>query len=567
MFRRALLVFTDVELRTKILKILGLLIIIRLLAYIPIPLLGVNDISGLLGGDAVFGLLNVISGGAYQSLAFVMLGVAPYITASIVFQLLGVIIPKLNEIRREEGESGRAKINRWTRYLTVPLAALQAWGILRFLAVAGNTGQGRLLPDVFYQSDLNNETLWAWFVVIVSMVAGSLIMIWLGEIITEYKMGNGISLIILAGIVSQLPSGVVDFWNNSWPSMVEMFNTLSNNISNLEIWKQVLWQNPAWASARSFFIIIFTFITTLTLVIYIGEAMRRLPIIYSRRGQSEGTSRTLGRVQADLPVKVNMAGVIPIIFAISFILFPSVVATFFSTSTIPQIEQAATSVQAFLSSNPNQVLEPENIAPNFLGFYHTDNVDSFLATKAFDTTQGQELFGFSINNLKESCNDNTKNFFFGGTFLNFELPCGGVEFLPKFALYWPGILAYNFFYFFLIIFFTYFYSTNVAFKTEEISEDLQKMGAYIPGVRPGEQTKNYLSYISTRLNVVGSLFLAGIAVLPILLGNNLQMSGGVISGVVGGTTLLILVSVTIESLTQIMAQATSIDYDRFTKRK
>ncbi len=187
MFRRALLVFTDPDLRSKILKILGLLIVIRFLAYIPIPTLGISDISQILGSDAVFSLLNTISGGAYNSLSFIMLGVSPYITASIVMQLLAVIIPKLNEIRREEGELGRTKINRWTRYLIVPLAALQAWGIIRYLVTAGNANGNRILPEIFYQTSITTETLWAWFVVIVSMVAGSLIMTWIGEIITEYK--------------------------------------------------------------------------------------------------------------------------------------------------------------------------------------------------------------------------------------------------------------------------------------------------------------------------------------------------------------------------------------------
>ncbi len=565
MFRRALLVFTDNELRTKILKIFGLLIFVRFLAYIPIPTLGINDISDIISSDAVFGLLDTISGGAYNSLAFVMLGVAPYITASIVMQLLGVIIPKLNEIKREEGEAGRTKINRWTRYLTVPLAALQAWGIVRFLAVSG-ASQEKLLPDIFYQSEVTGETIWAWLVVIVSMVAGSLIMMWIGEIITEFKMGNGISLMILAGIVAGLPVAIIEFWEIAWPNLVEMFSALVAGTGSWVVWQDVLWQNPEWAPARSLFIISFTFIITLILVVFVGEAMRRLPVIYSRRGHSEGSSRTLGRVQAELPVKVNMAGVIPIIFAISFILFPSVIATFFSTSTLPQIEETATRVQTFLSSNPLPSIPPDNLPDSFLGVYLTDNTASLEAAQNFDTTEGQEMFGFTISNLKGECNENTQNSFFGGTFLNFDLPCGRVDFLPTFAIHWPGFLAYNLFYFLLIVFFTFFYSTNVAFKTEEVAEDLQKGGAYIPGVRPGEQTKAYLDYVSLRLNVAGSIFLAIIAIMPILLGSNLQIGNNTISSVVGGTTLLILVSVTIEAMSQIMAQATSIDYDRFAKK-
>jgi len=566
MFRRALLVFTDPELRSKILKILGLLIVIRFLAYIPIPTLGISDISQILGSDAVFSLLNTISGGAYNSLSFIMLGVSPYITASIVMQLLAVIIPKLNEIRREEGELGRTKINRWTRYLVVPLAALQAWGIIRYLVTTGSASGERILPEIFYQTNITTETLWAWFVVIVSMVAGSLIMTWIGEIITEYRMGNGISLIILAGIVVTLPKQFLDFWKVVWPNLVSAWQVLSTNLTNVDTWKEVLWANPEWASTRSFLLIIIAFLFTLILVIFVGEAVRKIPVVYSRRGYNEGASRTLSRVKSELPVKVNMAGVIPIIFAISFILFPSVIATFFSTSTLPQIQETAIKVQTFLSTNPNFAAIPENLPNNFLGFYKVNTAEALTAAKNYDPTEGQELFGFTISNLKEQCTDDTRNSFFDGTFLHFTLGCGQIDWLPTVAIHWKGVLAYNFFYFVLIIFFTYFYTANVAFKVEEIAEDLQKSGIYIPGIKPGEETQTYLQKVSNRLNVVGSLFLAIIAVLPIFLNNNLQIGGNIINSIIGGTTLLILVSVTIESVSQIMAQATSVDYDRFTRK-
>jgi len=566
MFRRALLVFTDPDLRSKILKILGLLVVIRFLAYIPIPTLGISDISQILGSDAVFSLLNTISGGAYNSLSFIMLGVSPYITASIVMQLLAVIIPKLNEIRREEGELGRTKINRWTRYLIVPLAALQAWGIIRYLVTAGNANGNRILPEIFYQTSITTETLWAWFVVIVSMVAGSLIMTWIGEIITEYKMGNGISLIILAGIVVTLPKQFLDFWKIVWPNLVSAWQVLSANLTDIDTWKGVLWTNPEWVSTRSFLLIIVTFLFTLMLVIFVGEAVRKIPVVYSRRGYNENSSRTLSRVKSELPVKVNMAGVIPIIFAISFILFPSVIATFFSTSTLPQIQETALKVQTFLSTNPKISTPPENLPNNFLGFYKVNTAEALVTIQDYDPTEGQELFGFTLANLKAECIDETKNSFFDGTFLHFTLGCGQIDWLPTFAIHWKGVLAYNFFYFALIIFFTYFYTANVAFKVEEIAEDLQKSGIYIPGYKPGEETQTYLQQVSNRLNVVGSLFLAVIAVLPIFLNNNLQIGGNIINSIIGGTTLLILVSVTIESLSQIMAQATSIDYDRFTRK-
>ena len=588
-----MLVFSDPEIRGKILKILGLLILARFLAHIPLPVLGTEDITPLIESDAVFGLLNTISGGAYGRLSFVMLGVGPYITASIVMQLLGVIVPRINEIQKEEGQIGQQKINRWTRILTVPLAMLNAWGILQFLANDGLTGGNSIeLPEQLTSGVVDLTSFGYWLAVIFSMAAGSILIMWIGELITEFKMGNGISLLILTGIVVRLPQQIAQFGGAVWENIQTAFDRISpgdefawgkffdlewGKLFDFAVLKAFFLENPLWAPTRSALLFLAVFLATLMLVVFVNDAVRRLMILYSRRGHVEGNSRTLGNIKADLPVKVNIAGVIPIIFAISFILFPSIISRFFQTSSFDAVKNTASSVEQFLSTQPNQnafapANLPDGFANGFGGFYWSDSAEEIQAAQSYDTTEGQEIFGFTLSTIGE-----VENSYFNGTFLEnakipftditpFKFDGGNMGFLPEFALHFDGVLAYNFFYFFLIVFFTYFYTNTIAFKTDEISERMQKEGAYIPGIRPGQETQSYLSYLSNRLNVAGSIFLALIAVMPIVFSNNLNFGGdGTLNGIVGGTTLLILVSVTIETLKQIEAQATAIDYDRFTQ--
>ncbi len=592
MFRRILLVFSDGELRIKLFQIIGLLVVARLLAHVPIPVLSIQDISPLIESDQVFGLLNVISGGAYGRLSFVMLGVGPYITASIVMQLLGVIVPRIRELQREEGEQGQQKVNRWTRYIVVPLAALNAWGILQFLSSGAADQSGGVtinLPEVLTRTGaaFDGEAFWYWFAVIASMTAGSIIMMWIGELITEYKMGNGISLLILSGIVARLPSQLREFGRYSAPTFSDLFSRFDiNKLFDWNVWKAFLFDNPTWEPIRISFLFLLVFVVTLLLVVFVNDAVRRLIVIYSRRGHSEGKSRTMSSVQADLPIKVNIAGVLPIIFAVSFILFPTIVSRFFFTANVPVIRDGAESVATYLSTNPSQAVPTGELPPSFLDVFYTKDANKLANARSFDRTEGQDILGFQITTMtydenlslsenpseeeqrafdqNESKKD-VQNILFKDTFLQFSLPSTDLGFLPQFALYWDGVLAYTFFYFFLIIFFTYFYSSTVAFKTDEVAENLQKSGAYIPGYRPGQQTMDYLSYISNRLNVAGSLFLALIAIVPLMFNQNFQFGDGTLTGIVGGTTLLILVSVTIETLKQIEAQATAVDYDRFTK--
>lgn len=571
MFRRILLVFTDPDLRKKLFQIILLLIAARLLAHIPIPILQARDISNVIDSDAVFSLLNTISGGGYGRLSFVMLGVGPYITASIVMQLLAVIIPQLHEIQKEEGQLGQQKINRWTRFLTVPLAALNAWGILQFLS-NGSLNQGGAqvdLPEQLRSGRLDLQSFGYWLAVITAMTAGTIIIMWIGEIITEFKMGNGVSLLILSGIVVNLPNQLYKYSQVVWPN-VQLFGTKlgqiisSGNLSSLvdgDNWREVFWNGSEWAPLRNSLEFFGVMIVTLLVVVFMNDAVRRIVIIHARRGHSEGSSRTLGSVKADLPLKVNIAGVLPIIFAVSFILFPSIISRFFVTSSYEPVRNGAQAVADYLSTEQNQgAISPTNLPSNFLGVYWSGSKDQIDAVKGFDSTKGQELLGFTVSTIPDE-----KNSFFEGTPLAFQFPSANISNIPNFAVRFNGILAYNLFYFILIIFFTYFYTSTIAFKTDDVAENLQKTGAYIPGHKPGKQTQEYLDYVSNRLTLVGSIFLAIIALVPIYFTRNLNFGDGTLNSIVGGTTLLILVSVTIETMKQIEAQATAVDYERFTK--
>jgi len=573
MFRRILLVLTDSELRSKLIKILLLLVAARFLAFIPIPFLDAGNIALNIDSEATFALLNAISGGAYGRLSFVMLGIGPYITASIVIQLLGVIVPKIAEIQKEEGNAGKQKINRWTRMLVIPLAMLNAWGILQYLS----TDQGqKLLPANLTETSLTPQGFWSWLGVILCMTAGSVIMMWIGEIITEFKMGNGTSLLILSGIVVRLPQQFGSSVSTDWANLTDAWSRVFSNgntgkLLNFDVWKAFLYENPTWDPFRQFVLSTFVFIVTLFLVVFINDAVRRLQVVYTRHGVTDTQSRTLSQVKADLPVKVNMAGVIPIIFAVSFILFPTIISRFLTTSNIESVRTFATGVETYLSTEANTdpltgvaITQPENAPNQYVGVYATQNLSQIAAVNNYDTTKGQDLFGFTITTFREAKAENgveVKNVLFDGTPLRFDFNSGNLNFLPEFAIKWNGVLSYTFFYFILIIFFTYFYTSTVAFKTDDVADNLQKSGAYIPGYKPGVETQEYLGYIANRLNVAGSVFLAIIALVPFLL----KQGDSSLNSIVGGTTLLILVSVTIETLRQIEAQATAVDYDRFTQ--
>ncbi len=418
--RKVKLVFEDESLRSRILFVLGALVVFRLLAAIPIPGIDAAQLQSFVSGSQFVGLLNIFSGGGFSNFSIVMLGVGPYITASIVMQLMTILIPKLKEMYQEEGDAGRQRFMQYSRYLSIPLAFLQSFGFLILLQ------QNGVVPELTVLSFVTN---------VVVIAGGSVLLMWIGELISEFGVGNGVSLIIFAGIVSSLPSVVAQ-------------SVFSFDVSQL----------PAYIgfAAAAFAIT--------AAVVYITEAERPIPVTYARRVRG---MKVLGGISTYLPLRVNQAGVIPIIFALSFLLFPQMIATFLSTSTITWLANGA---QAVVSGLANQ---------------------------------------------------------------------------------W----VYGSLYFLLVFVFTYFY-TSITFEPNQIAKNLQKSGAFIPGVRPGGTTSEYLGNIITRITLVGALFLGIIAVLPIVL----QGITGITALTIGGTALLIVVSVVLDLVKKIDAQTSIREY-------
>ncbi|MCK5510332.1 preprotein translocase subunit SecY [Candidatus Parcubacteria bacterium] len=409
------------DLRKNIFFVLIMLVIFRLAAHIPVPGVDVESLKGVFEGNQVMGLLNIFSGGGMQNFSIVMMGIAPYITSSIIFQLLGMIVPKLEELQKEE--SGRQKINMWTRWLTVPLAMLQSFGMITLLR---NSSTG-ILTDV---SGIDMAGM------LIIITAGTIFLMWIGELITEKNIGNGISLLIFAGIVSSLPQAIMQLFVEYDPS-------------------------------KLFLMLGFVGIAIITVVgvVIITEGQRNIPVQYAK--QIRG-NRMYGGTSTHLPLRVNMAGVIPIIFAISVVLFPPMIAQFFMQAKTAWLVSAATGV---------------------------------------------------IN------------------IFNNQLFYGVVYFLLVFA-------------------FTFFY-TEVIFHPNQIAENLQKQGGFIPGIRPGKHTSEYLANTTHKIIFVGALFLGLIAILPLIM----QAFTGMQSLAIGGTSLLIVVAVVIETVKQIESQLTMREYE------
>lgn len=414
------LVFSDESLRKKILFILLILAISRLFAVIPIPGIDPSRLQSLFSGSEFLNLLNIFSGGGLSNLSIVMLGVGPYITGSIIMQLLTVMSPKLKALYQEEGQAGRRRFAQYSRILTVPLAVIQGFAFIKLLQ-----GQG-VLPEL---------SSFVFFVDIVVIVAGSVLLMWLGELITEFGIGNGVSLIIFTGIIAQLPTAASQLIFTFDPAQLPIY------IVGLAVALLVIFG-----------------------VVVITEAERPIPITYSRQVRG---SKTFGGVSTYLPLRVNQAGVIPIIFALSLLLFPQMILQYLTQASIGSIASLATSALALLSNS---------------WFYAVS-------------------------------------------------------------------------YFVLVFVFTYFY-TAVTFDPESISTNLQKSGAFVPGVRPGNATMEYISRILTRLTLVGALFLGIIAVLPLIL----RALTGIQALAIGGTALLIVVSVVIDLIKKIDAQVSVREY-------
>ncbi len=414
------MVLEDRNLRNRVLFVLGALALFRLGASIPIPGVNIIQLERFLADNQFFGLLNIFSGGGLSNLSIMMLGVGPFITSSIIFQLLTLIFPRLKQLYHEEGVAGRRKVAQYSRLLTVPLCIIQGLSLLVLLEK-----QGVLLPLTFFDEVVN----------IFVITAGSILLMWVGELITEYGVGNGVSLLIFAGIVSRLPSVISQLLVTYDLSQVPMY-------------------------------LVFAIIGMIALaaIVFVTEAERPIPITYAKRVRG---MKMYGGTSTYLPIRVNNAGVMPIIFAISIILFPQMVANFLAGYTGGTIQVMATGIKDLLD---NQI-------------------------------------------------------FYG-------------------ALY-----------FFLVVVFTYFYSA-ITFDPQAISENLQKNGAFIPGVRPGKSTAEYIASMLTRLTLVGAVFLGVVALLPIIM----QYITGIASLAIGGTSLLIVVSVAIEFVKQIDSQISMREY-------
>lgn len=408
------------ELRKSVLFVFAMLVVFRIAAHIPVPGIDATALQALFQQNQLFGLLNIFSGGTLSNFSLVALGVAPYITASIIFQLLGMIIPKMEEMQKEE--QGRQRINKWTRYLTVPLSLLQAYALILLFRQQSGT---------LFNLDLQTTLL-----AMVCMTAGTIFLMWIGELMSEEKIGNGMSILIFAGIIAGLPTFLAQ---------------------SLAVYDQ----------SQLVTAIIFIVLVLLTIVgiVVMNEAQRNLPIQYARQVRG---SRLGGAASSSLPLRLNMAGVIPIIFAISIILFPTVLAQFFLNARTPFLRESAEWViQVFANQ-----------------------------------------------------------------------------------------LVYGIVYFALVFAFSYFY-TSVIFHPDRVAENLQKQGGFIPGVRPGVQTAEHLAKTVNRLLFAGALFLSIIAILPLIV----QQITGNANIVIGGTSMLIVVSVVIDMVKQIQAQLTMREYE------
>jgi preprotein translocase subunit SecY len=421
MFDKIIQIWKIKDLRNNILFVMAMLVIFRLAAHIPIPGVNVTALKEVFADNQILGLMNIFSGGGMQNFSIVMMGVAPYITSSIIFQLLAMIVPALEEMQKEQ--SGQQKINKWTRWLSVPLAVMQSYGMITILRRSSYS----ILGDVS-AFDLG--------AMIITITAGTIFLMWIGELITEKKVGNGISLLIFAGIVSSLP----------------------------QIIQQAI---VTFDPSRLFILIGFVVIALITVVgvVIINEGQRKIPVQYARQVRG---NRSYGGTSTHLPLRVNMAGVIPIIFAISVVIFPTMIAQFFIHARTAWIA---------------------NFAEGTISLFNNQ-------------------------------------------------------------------LFYAVLYFFLVFAFTYFY-TEVIFHPTQIAENLQKQGGFIPGIRPGRHTSEYLANTTHRIIFVGALFLGIIAILPLIM----RYFTGMQSLAIGGTSLLIVVAVVIETVKQIEAQMTMREYE------
>ncbi len=456
------------DMQKRLLIVLGLIVVYRLLAHIPVPLAEPTQmreaINAVLGQSDLGGFLNLLSGGALASFSLVLVGLSPFITASIITQLLTKAVPKLEELHKD-GESGRRKIQQWTRLISVPLAIVQSIAfifILRQTILAGGT------------TVLAEPTMMEWIVSVTAMAAGSILLMWLGELMTEQGVGNGISLLIFAGIISQLPQmlgTMIASLADTSAGGLNVFNWFTIPVNPLAFW--------------IFLIIGIVSLLVLYFLVKVNEAQRVITINYAKRVQGNSS---YGGIKSILPVKLIAAGVIPIIFAVAFLSLPQFIG------------------QVMVASG-NEGLQP--IANNLVTWFAAPNPGEFTGTTAE-------------------------------------------------AFIYPAL------YFILVIAFTYFY-TGIVFNSNEIAENLQKQGGFIEGVRPGLQTEKYLARTVNRLILFGSFVLGTVSILPFIAEYLLYQLTGV-TGTnlsIGGTGVLIVVSVALEALRQINSRALMVTYDDY----
>jgi len=423
-YEKILFLFKNKELRNKFLFVIFLFVVFRLAANIPIPGIGSENLRKFFDQNQVFGLLNLFTGGALSNFSIVLLGLGPYITATIILQLLTMIFPAMEKLYKEEGQAGRQKFNQYSRLLTIPLAAFEGYGMLTVFARQGIIS-GLSFPVMISA--------------ILTIVAGAMFLMWIGEIISEQGMGNGISLLIFAGIVATIP--------------INIFQTFVAFDAS---------KTPAYLAFVALSVVI------IAGVVLITEARRNIPVSYAKRVRG---MKMYGGMSTYLPLSVNPAGVIPIIFALSILLFPGMIASYLGTYS-GLVGSVATSIGAL------------------------------------------------FNNV-----------------------------------WLHGIL-----YFLLVILFTYFY-TAVTFDPKTIAENLQKMGGFVPGVRPGKSTADFVKHILNRVLFTGAIFLGLIAVLPSIVAGLTGVTG--FAFLVGGTSLLIVVSVVLDTVRQINAQLQMREYETF----
>lgn len=422
-------IWRNKPLRNKILYTLGAILVYRFASAVSVPGVDVSAIKTVFEQNQILGAFSVFTGGSAENFSIMLMGVSPYINASIILQLMTVVIPKLEALSKE-GEQGRRTINRWTRYLTLPLALLQSYGMILLLNNSAAQAGATLITDVYDPYTVVPLML--------SITVGTIFLMWLGELITEKGIGNGISMIIFAGIVSAVPS--------------------------------IIGQTLGLASFDESRYLPFILMTTITLllvmfVVFVTDAYRNVPITYGGAGQR-------GVTKGGLPIKVNQAGMIPIIFAISMITFPTLIAQFFP---------------------------------------------------------GHPVADWFITN-------------FGGTQLS-------------------GVYIASLFLF--VLAFTYFY-VSITFNPEQVAENIQKRGGYIPGVRPGKETAEYLGNVSMRLNLWGGLFIGALAAGPILLQRLFQdLNVGTVQLLMSGSSIIIIVGVVIELVRQINTQLMQENYDKY----